>query len=375
MHVVLFLGSGVSLASGLPGVPQIRETLCYTAKTRVLAFLELLEELDREYLVNSAPYEQADRYVYGGQAYRRQTTYEDLFYLASQMTLSGWGLLADATAGAFTDLMCHRGRDFLKGSSAIARTADLLDLAKAACDFIERTVARLLFCDAVRGLDLILELATSSRISRLDVVTLNHDTLVEQLLTENRIVYADGFSDPDGDIRWYGDAPSRSDARVRIIKPHGSINWYRSGDYRVLQPTILTDRGSSKWRDQGGKPPPMLQSSPSFLTGASKVMSYNRGIFANMLFEFQVALRECRNVVMSGYGWGDTPINFHIQYWLDRDPGNRLILLQKCPRELVDRSKELDEMSRSYRKADRIVFIEEWLMNTSFDRLFPCLVE
>lgn len=89
MHVLLFLGSGVSLASGLPGVPQIREALCYTAEFRILAFLELLEQLDRGYLVNSAPYEKDDGYVYGGQAFRYQTTYEDLFYLASQMTLSG----------------------------------------------------------------------------------------------------------------------------------------------------------------------------------------------------------------------------------------------------------------------------------------------
>ncbi|MBX9595968.1 MAG: SIR2 family protein [Roseomonas sp.] len=378
MHIVLFLGSGVSLASGLPSVPEIRGVLDIEARKsqdpRLVDLLDIVEKLDKNYIKNSAPYKTRSGYSYSGQIFRTQTSYEDLFYLLNQIRLSSWGLSADASAGALSDLVRRHARGFLKGRSSVERAMDLAKLSNLACQLIERSVAnRLFFSGDVQGLDVVKELARSPRIERLDVVTLNHDVLVEKLFVDNGIVYSDGFSTADGDVRWFKDASLLPGGRVRIIKPHGSINWYASGDYMTLQPVDLLDRDSKNWRNKEGNIIQNLQHNPSFLTGTSKSVLYNRGIFANMIFQFQQSLRESKMLIMSGYGWSDTPINFHIQYWMERDSQNNLLLLHKHPRSLVDGSKELSEIADAYTANRQLIFVDKWLMESSIDEILSAI--
>ena len=44
------------------------------------------------------------------------------------------------------------------------------------------------------------------------------------------------------------------------------------------------------------------------------------------------------DMVMSGYGWGDTAINFQLDTWLDRCRRNSIILLHEQPEQIVDKS-------------------------------------
>jgi hypothetical protein len=63
------------------------------------------------------------------------------------------------------------------------------------------------------------ELAESAEIAQLNIVTLNHDTLVEQFLSASGIAFADGFGTRDGDVRWsddIGPGPSLSRSSSRI---------------------------------------------------------------------------------------------------------------------------------------------------------------
>lgn len=108
------------------------------------------------------------------------------------------------------------------------RLISLYRLSSRASNFIEWLVAQTLHTDEIKGLDLLVDLARSPDIDRLDIITLNHDTLVEQLLGEHDIPFVDGFGTADGDIRFFDeqlfDNPT---SKVRILKPHGSVNWYR----------------------------------------------------------------------------------------------------------------------------------------------------
>jgi len=103
---------------------------------------------------------------------------------------------------------------------------------------------------------------------------------------------------------------------------------------------------------------------PSFLTGVSKVFSYNRGIFADQQFHFLKMLRENDRMIMSGYGWGDIPINFQLQNWLFRDKKNTLILLHRNPSQLVNNSLELRHIYSLLTKNNQIVPMEKWLSET-----------
>jgi hypothetical protein len=364
--MILFLSSGVSLASNLPSVSEIRAELFQTnGDTRLLKLFELLLELDTEYLEYSAPFKDSFGNVgYTGQIFRNETTYEDLFYLIDQIVTNGEGLKADVMVGSFAKLVQRKGRSFLKGRTKIERGADLHRLAIKARRFIEQKVATLLRAEEVRGLDLVLELADSPLVSKLNIVTLNHDILVEQLLITNGFEFTDGFGEPDGDVRWFEDRFS-DDVRIRMIKLHGSISWWAQGGSAVVQPVDIVDHHPEKWKNKKGENIKDIRLVPSFLTGVSKVYSYNRGIYADHQYRFLQLLHSENFMVMSGYGWGDIPINFQLQNWLARRRENTLLLLHQYPEDLVDNSLELRHVYDKYKKSKKIIPLEKWLSETS----------
>jgi len=365
--MILFLSSGVSLASNLPSVHEIRTELIKTeGDSRLLNLFELLVELDTDYLTNSAPFKVSSTGQYGftGQIFRAETTYEDLFYLIDQIVINGEGRKADVTIGSFVDFLCRKARSFLKGKTKIEQAVDLHYLAIDARRFIEHKVASLLRTSEVKGLDLVLELAKSPLFPKLNIVTLNHDTLVEQLLTVNNIEFTDGFGDPDGDVRWFEDNFS-DDIKVRLVKLHGSISWWNQGSNHVVQPVNITDHHPEKWKNNMGESINSIGQGPSFLTGVTKVFSYNRGIYADHNYRFLQLLRSEDRMVMSGYGWGDLPINFQLQNWLARDDKNTLILLHRDPLFLYENSLELRHVYVKYTKSKKIIPLEQWLSETS----------
>lgn len=368
--MILFLGSGVSLASGLPGVSKIRtELLKFKSESRLQKLFNLLVELDTNYLNNSAPFrDNSGRYRFTGQISRLETTYEDLFYLVDQIVINGEGRRADVTVESFVDLLRRRGRSFLKGKIKIEQAVDLHKLAIDARKFIEQNVASLLYTTKVKGLDLVVELANSPLVSKLNIVTLNHDTLVEQILTKNNIEFSDGFGYHDGDIRWFEDKFS-NDSKIRLVKLHGSISWWSQAGNKVIQPVIITDNSPNKWRNKKSEPIKDIRQVPSFLTGVTKVYSYNRGIFADQHYCFLQLLHNNNLIIMSGYGWGDIPISFQLQNWFARDRGNTLILLHQNPMNLANNSLELRHIYNKYTKNKQIIPIEKWLSETSLSEI------
>ncbi|HSG43340.1 MAG TPA: SIR2 family protein [Anaerolineales bacterium] len=369
--MILFLSSGVSLESKLPSVHEVRTELIKGAEDpRLLKLFELLVELDTDYLKNSAPFKVSStgQTGYTGQIFRAETTYEDLFYLIDQIVINGEGRKADLTVGSFVDFLCRKAKPFLKGSTEIERAVDLHYLAIDARRFIEHKVSSLLRASEVKGLDLVIKLAISPSVYKLNIITLNHDTLIEQLLTEHNIVYTDGFGKPDGDVRWFKDEFS-DNIKVRIIKLHGSISWWNQAGSNVVQPVNITDQDSDKWRNKKGENIKDIGRVPSFLTGVSKVYSYNRGIFADQNYRFLQLLHGENRMIMSGYGWGDLPINFQLQNWLARDDENILILLHRDPIFLYENSPELRQVYVKYTKSKKIVPIEKWLSETSLAKI------
>jgi len=355
--MILFLGSGVSLPSGLPSVMQITKRLlkdpyCCDKKStetfysaipedlqyaerlpKVQQLVQLLSELDKYYLQSIAPYWSGKEFLKTGSIYRSLTSYEDIFYLIEQIKMAGVGLSDDAPVGAFLDVIERKAEDILEGKDRDARLISLYHLAVDASRYIEWMVTMSLDIKRIVGLDLVIELSESQQIERLDIVTLNHDTLVEQILTENNISFVDGFGSQDGDVRWQDDTVyDAKDAKVRLIKPHGSVNWYKFSLNGKERHAIIDGKDPTRCNNQKGELVKNFIKSPSFLSGKNKVISYNRGIYTDVFYRFHRALRENDLMVMSGYGWGDTAINLRLENWVDNNQNNRMILLHENPR-------------------------------------------
>lgn len=364
LKLLVFLGAGVSTPSGLPTALELTDGLLAPtdleteASTRIRAFLRLIAEHDTEDIrrvANAVAIYRGDR-----------STYEDLFFLCQQFSLWSMGLSDHSQTTPLLESLEQRAGDLLEGSDLRTRLGELAKLGTRACSFIEAVVARTLDRPYLSGLDLLAELSADPRVGELNIVTLNHDTLVEQFLSSRDVKFVDGFGEPDGEVRWSDDGVyDRSGARVRILKLHGSVNWYAFPRSGLPRTAIFTGADRASAHDGAGNALRAEYASPSFLSGINKSVAYHRGFYADVHFRFLDLLRRCDRIVMSGYGWGDTAINFQLETWLDRSRQNRLVLLHEQPRQLRYRSMMLMSAYDAWIRSGQLVALERWLSATS----------
>ena len=198
----------------------------------------------------------------------------------------------------------------------------------------------------------------------LNIVTLNHDTLVEQYLRQGGVDVVDGFGPRDGDVRWYDDRVYDSDpGKVRLFKLHGSVNWREF--VGKARPAIFLGADIRHIVDGDQRKLELSLRSPSFLTGVNKAIAYQRGIYADAHFRFHEVLRQCTLVVMSGYGWGDTAINWRFDTWLDQDRRNSIILLHPRPEEIATRSPIVGRAYDYWIRSRHLLPVPKWLCEAS----------
>lgn len=304
--------------------------------------------------------------------FRGPTTYEDLFYLCEEMTNWRIGLADNSTLTSFMKALERRARPLLSGANLAARLDDLGLLAREARLFIQSAATTMLGTGGPVGLDLIVELARCRRIEQLNIVTLNHDTLVERLMEESSVKLTDGFGPDDGDVRWYDDQLyDDRRASTRLFKLHGSISWYR---FVVdgLPRTAVVRRNDGDLFDAKGKHLTRWIQDASFLTGGNKAIRYQHGIYLDLLFRFQEVLRSCDVILMCGYGWGDAAINLRLETWMD-DSRKRIILLHPFPEEITARSMIIASAYSWWVSSGRLVTVPQWLSDLTLKDIEPLL--
>jgi hypothetical protein len=198
MRLILFLGAGVSSPSHLPmareltrdvrtrvyhqvGPRRFAEDASAIASTatdatpRIRGLLTLLAKHDRQDARFLGLHRQArgKRLESSGAIYRGPTAYEDLFHLCSQISLWNVGLVGDSLTTPLMRIIEQQAGPLLNGRSVNARLHDLASLGSLAVVLMATIIADRLQAKTIVGLDTVTELAKSSRIDRLDIVTLN----------------------------------------------------------------------------------------------------------------------------------------------------------------------------------------------------------
>lgn len=376
MKNILFLGSGISIASGMPSVGEISEHLLekpynfvkgppYSfAETQKASYIEdptikrirdlfrLIINIEQDLLKASAPFTSKERTKNTGALFKGDTTYEDLYYIISEIAQSSMALSKKATTSTMILYIEDKGKHLLKGNNPSKRMIDLGKLCNMAVRFLDWLVPRLLVEKEPKGLDLVIEVIRHN--PNIDIITLNHDTLIERLLDHHLIEYDDGFHKKieDGLLAYKG---FKSHSPTKIIKPHGSTNWKSKNHKYFKQITGSNNTPSQKLKSE-------------LLTGTNKILSYNRGIFAEMFYQLHQSFKESNCMIMSGYGWGDEGINIRLGNWLDRN-GTNLVILHENPESLQDRSFQLMVNMDNLVKSGKLILVKKWLSDTTLDMI------
>jgi len=389
MKLIIFLGSGVSFASELPDVKMITEKLLnapwfnhtdqnfYPGKhpspyfekdnlvPRIQDFLKILKAFADEYLIN-----------------RRDTesTYEDLYFLCQQISDNEKFEIDNPAIKPFIDDLNMKTEHLFDADKLIF---DLGDLASRACDLIQCVIWHLLYATEPKGLELILELVENT--SQLDIVTLNHDSLIEQILDNANIKYSDGFGETNGQVRYFDPNLYIPENKINLFKLHGSLNWYRFRDEAEKNGRKITiDRygmalNPDHWlcRDSNGNFINVLDGKPIFLAGSyNKMLDYNFGIFKAIQNRFDSFLSHHNLMVMSGYGWNDRGINGRLFEWISSSLERRLILFHRNPEEEI-KEKSKSAMWHRYDnlvEEGRLIPIKKWFSEIHFNEIKELLL-
>ncbi len=149
-----------------------------------------------------------------------------------------------------------------------------------------------------------------------DYFVLNYDTLIEDALGLERVVYSDGFT--GAATGWWKPSTFGTDGKaVRVFKIHGSIDWC------ILEGDSLPRRIRSGIQTESAKNHVLIY------PAATKYQETQRDPFAQMLNHMRQSLSPCEGkemvLAICGYNFGDSHIDLEIKNALHQSEGRLTI--------------------------------------------------
>jgi hypothetical protein len=267
-------------------------------------------------------------------------TYEDLYSISLRLTNHESGYEPAPEIMRFRDYIYRDSFAFYQFYQASGHASPLAAISSSACYFITETV-RLMLCEPKEdtvNLSLITDAIDHLGPDNVDVITLNHDLLLERTLAKSKLPWTDGFENQnlkhENRVEFLPEK-LRDASRTRVLKIHGSLNWFYAGSnelgwkcWKIPKPSEIDPN------DQISKDYETSQ----FLTGSTtKALAYTKGTFGAIHCAACRLLEESPIIICSGYGWKDLPFNEMLRDWSKYHQAPRMWLLHD-----EDRIKEFE---------------------------------
>jgi hypothetical protein len=195
----------------------------------------------------------------------------------------------------------------------------------------------------IKGMHMIHEVIRDSDVERVTVATLNHDRLIERFLeggnSEGKAhLYEDGFSEVRGEVRIHVPGQIfRSDEPNRVIKPHGSVDWYlaekempppqEDKEMVYVKHSDPSDKRNYELRGGNNETYTIIGAGPFFLTGEAKGLQYGDNIIGDMTNALTTSLADSDCVIVSGFGWKDKVMSKYLINYLRWNRDNKIVFL------------------------------------------------
>jgi hypothetical protein len=385
--VSFLLGSGTSIPGGMPSVNQITAKVCsgdgvmrhnngvYDFGQPLYAHAGIPDEYVRRVVAYlKRLYVEIEQYYSFDP--ERVVNYEDLYYVAAQIYDREWGGHDNPVAQAFVDKILPDIRALFTGQCDEIRREWTLDyIASEATNYIYDIVWHFLDIEPtdLAHLCCVRDAYQDVEISGLDLFTLNHDTVIERYLDGCGIKYIDGFGPPENGVRYWSPSVFENPLpNVRLLKLHGSVNWFEY-EHELQAIGIAVNGRYSLYRTRNGQCRQLLIARPKLLVGTyNKMRQYTSGIYADLYFELRRALRETGCLVVCGYSFGDEGINKQLVEWADSAVNEKkvIIIIHPQPECLKRRARPVisDSWDR-WLQSKRLSFVEKRIEAASWEEI------
>jgi len=306
--ITFLFGAGISIPAGLPSGNQLTQRIL--ANDRIFRhssgvyfqdgefpaykehghFFRVLNEINQYLVDNGTP----------------EPSYEDIFDIC--YTLS------------------HKSDKVLIDKLADINEFDLKDSAELCNYFNFFIYGQLATSRSLKYFDNMINFCKNK--SKINYFTLNHDLLLERVLSNHKFDYVNGFDKQKGDVRFWDMSTYQNQSQFKIYKLHGSIDWYKydnhfpvmacKGDYNHVKDDSGRDLGAAR------------NAYPHFLNGTTtKIGLYDSGPHKMLLELFEGNLDQTDVLIVSGYAYGDKGINKILTKWQTKRPNAEIINISR----------------------------------------------
>lgn len=373
---MFLLGSGTSIPSGMPSTKDITE--------QIMSGKNIFRHTDSRYYISETinDYEKSITKEYLPSVLHLLRTlkvlmeeydkseiinYEILFYFARQ--------LHDFESGESVNMAIY---PFIKEVKNRIKSDRYIDLFSETENYIKQTVWHLLSKPTANTSQLLfLSDALIDSQFKINISTLNHDTLIEQHLKNNNIKFFDCFSHSKKGVRYW---KKQFSPYNNILKIHGSVNWFLlrtdDGDFFDERISIVLNGDIDHAKSINGKLMRDVGFGPLILAGTfNKISEYTNNIFGDMFYSFKQKLKRISSLVIVGYGFRDKGINTAILEWLYSNRNNKIVIIHPNPKGLLT-NKARYAIRRSYENhaKNNYIFISKKVENITWNDIKKVIV-
>ena len=311
--IAFLFGAGISIPAGLPSTNEIT--------SRVMSGENVIHHTDGTYYFEE---EDPDGFLTYDVPVRRitlllrrlkleidhyflldinhQKNYEDLYYIANQVYDNELREYENPIIGPFIEKILVDLHRIQNHHSRQLEPWDRNKLFRETIIYIRDVVWRMLLKepDQLEYLRSICDACMDDEISRVDIYTLNHDIILESVLETNNIPYNTGFGNSVNDVRYWHPKLLDEKTKVRLIKLHGSINWFRfpPNEYSYGTEAVGIPGNWDIWHtiNPSGEMQLPYGGRPIFLAGTfNKILHYTSEIYADLHTCFRQYLQNISN--------------------------------------------------------------------------------
>lgn len=376
MITTALFGSGVSYVSEIPGIGAITE--------KVICGENVGRESDSIYYINSGqPYLQHHvseclsliehigtdiNSFYNLINEGHTVNYEDIYYVLKQLN--------DSFSLEFENPAVHSLIEKLQAINYFS--GDKLEkIVGEATKYIECIVWQMISYRKFTFDQFDIVPALIKDLNLQNIISLNHDIVLETYLHQKGIEYHDGFEYTQYKYpQWVGLEQAVSSNRLNLFKLHGSVDWFEVG---VLKPQqgnevfklpkniyiqAVHHEEEKFWGTTDG--------TPKLLIGTfNKMLGYLSGMFEMLYDGFKMKLKESNILIVSGYGFGDKGINTQLSYWLNHESSLKMIIIHPNKEVLIGKSRgnfRLNLMNAD-RKHPKVELIEKKFEDVNIEEI------
>jgi len=366
-NIAFLFGAGVSVPSGLYRTDELTE--------KVLSGENVYRNLCGGYEVSDIPLrDEEDKYVIrikklfhvlnnnlGGHYsfINRQMNYEDYFYFIDTIYADESMDFENPIVAYFSDYLFKVHSSLFEPMEEYFNSLRIIDLMKEAKNYIKDLVAHYLNKkpEDLSQFNLIENLVNDEKLNKIYLFTLNHDTLVEQYLRVNKIIFSDGFVQENVTTKIWN--PQSFNEKINLFKLHGSIDWsfsLSSDSYEKKVCIYLVPQRDTP--------------ETAILIGSfNKLPAYTKGINFDLQCLFAKYLNECNRLVISGYSFSDQGINSRIINWLYGSRDRKIVIIHKNEKDLIRDarpaiSRIIDQ--NIIQENDLVRIIPKWFQETNW---------